>query len=1030
MPLKASSKAKLKSSAALRVPASATHPAARKPRKPSVRLDEGLTPLPRLFPLEPGFDATRVERELETAFGDLASMRERNPFGNSVKLLALDIGKRLDKGSLGFGGIEELVQQLTAQAFEHRAQRLGHYLGERDQRRNEQSLRAVIRLIAGVAGKGRAGLKPFAEFQATVERELFGIVFTAHPTFSQSKPMMRAMAELAMDRDAGGGKLAARERARLIDQARAVEHRPPETLDLAYEHGLSILAIANSQTALRRAYEIVLEVAAELYPADWDKLTPKLVTIASWVGYDLDGRADIKWSDTLFKRLKLQALQLEQYLSVIEAVRAEYPRGKTYVDLHHLLELLESRLALAIKEARDEIDVFQGGGQPGEAWHEEVRRIAKRMHDSRDLRLVESAQLLDLVERAIDIGDRPSAKRKLLILRAEIANHGLGMAHTHVRLNSVQIHNAVRKLIDMEAAPDDPAHRRSYMASVAKLAAGVKPVKINFASILAERTSAKRLFMIVAMMLKYIDATTPVRFLIAESETSLTLIAALYFAKLFGVEKKIDISPLFETTKAFERGIRVIDECLQNPTFAAYVRERGRLCIQTGFSDAGRHLGQTVAAISVEWLRLKLADLMRERGFTDIELVIFDTHGESIGRGGHPEDFTARLEYVASPASRHYFLRNGVRAKEEVSFQGGDGYVYFVTPEIAFASMTRILEYALTPPKDAISADPAYVSEEDYTKEFFITIRRFNERVMDDGNYATLLDTFGGNLLFTSGSRPVRRETEGMAQRVNLTHPTQMRAIPHNGILQQLGLLANTIGGVGEAIIRDPERFERIYRSSARSRRLIGMIEWALEFTDLEALKCYIDLFDPGQWLSRAYQAKDPNRAIELRHVAEHLEHEQLYDRLSKIYRVFQLDMLALRDGLALVGLPKPRISPEARINLRLMHGIRVALIMRIFTLTSHIPDFSEQHNISKAQLLTKIFHLEINDALRTLSTIFPKIEEVKFEGDFGEVATYVGDWSQTYEREHEQIFQPIGRLYTLIRRLSSGIIHPVGAMG
>ena len=56
------------------------------------------------------------------------------------------------------------------------------------------------------------------------------------------------------------------------------------------------------------------------------------------------------------------------------------------------------------------------------------------------------------------------------------------------------------------------------MASIAKLVAGVKPVKINFASILAERTSAKRLFMIVAMMLKYIDATTPVRFLIAERD--------------------------------------------------------------------------------------------------------------------------------------------------------------------------------------------------------------------------------------------------------------------------------------------------------------------------------------------------------------------------------------------------------------------------------------------------------------------------------------------------------------------------------
>src|SRR6185369_6399968 len=135
MALRASSKAKLKSSAALRAHTPAKRPAAKKTRVPAVKLDEGLTPLPRLFPLEAGFDAPRVERDLEAAFGDLASMRERNPFGNSVKLLALDIGKRLDKGTLGFCGIEELIQHLTAQAFEHRAHRLAHYLGERNQRK-------------------------------------------------------------------------------------------------------------------------------------------------------------------------------------------------------------------------------------------------------------------------------------------------------------------------------------------------------------------------------------------------------------------------------------------------------------------------------------------------------------------------------------------------------------------------------------------------------------------------------------------------------------------------------------------------------------------------------------------------------------------------------------------------------------------------------------------------------------------------------------------------------------------------------
>ncbi|HVJ43148.1 MAG TPA: phosphoenolpyruvate carboxylase [Dongiaceae bacterium] len=1002
-------------------------------------LGPDLVPLTRVFPNQPGLDIGKISRELEAAFNDLASLRERNPFGNSVKLLALDINKRLDKGSLTYGGIETLVQDLTVQAYEHRADRLRDYLGERDDAKNVAGLRHAIRQLAseeGAAPKQKRKPRPFAEFKALIERELFGIVMTAHPTFGQSTGMMRVMAELATGKDTGGKTLSAAERKRRIGLARAVEHRAPEKIDLGYEHDLSIEAIRNAQRALRRAYDIVFDVAAELYPHEWEELSPKLVTLASWVGYDLDGRSDIKWSDTFCKRLKLQMLQLEQYLADVQALRSEMRtelgRDKQSVELAHLLELLESRLALAIKEASDEMDVFSSdsGAASNETWQEQVRRISKRMHDGRDLRLIDSEQLLELVKRALDLTKKTSARRRLLILRAEIGNHGLGMAHTHVRLNSTQIHNAIRKLIDMEGEPDDPTRKRTYLASLSRLLTEVKPMSISFASIMAERTSAKRLFMIVAQMLKYIDATTPVRFLIAECEAPLTLLSALYFAKLFGVEHRVDISPLFETTKAFERGIRVIDECLQNPSFAAYVRKRGRLCIQTGFSDAGRHLGQTVAAVSVEWLRLKLADLMRDRGFKDVEVVVFDTHGESIGRGGHPESFRARLEYVASPVSRHQFLANDIKLKEEVSFQGGDGYLLFITPSAAFTSVTRILEYVLERPKEGTDKDPAYVAEEDFTKEFFLTIRHFNEMVMDDPNYATLLDAFGANLLFSSGSRALKRQHDGSSSRINLTHPTQMRAIPHNGILQQLGFLANTLGGVGQAIMRDPERFQRAYRNSPRMRRLLGMVEWALEFTDLEALKCYIDLFDPGQWLSRAYQAKDADRAAELNKVAELLEGEGLHDKLAKIYRTFQRDMLALRDGLALVGLGSGKIPPQARFNLRVIHGLRIALLMRLFTLSTHIPDFSHQYDMTRDQLLSKIFHLEIDDVVRKLGLIFPKVDPVKFDGDFGDVATYIGDWHQTYEREHELIFQPLAGLYTLIRRLSAGVIHTVGALG
>jgi phosphoenolpyruvate carboxylase len=121
----------------------------------------------------------------------------------------------------------------------------------------------------------------------------------------------------------------------------------------------------------------------------------------------------------------------------------------------------------------------------------------------------------------------------------------------------------------------------------------------------------------------------------------------------------------------------------------------------------------------------------------------------------------------------------------------------------------------LNAPKEDVLADPIYSVDEDYIKEFFVSIRRFNEQVMNDPNYAALLDAFGANFLYPSGSRALKRQHDDLNLRINLTHPTQLRAIPHNGILQQLGFLANTLGGVGAAIVKDPSAS----RKSTRPRR-------------------------------------------------------------------------------------------------------------------------------------------------------------------------------------------------------------------
>ena len=79
-------------------------------------------------------------------------------------------------------------------------------------------------------------------------------------------------------------------------------------------------------------------------------------------------------------------------------------------------------------------------------------------------------------------------------------------------------------------------------------------------------------------------------------------------------------------------------------------------------------------------------------GLTDVAALIFNTHGESMGRGAHPESMADRLSWPLSPWARRRFVRAGIRLEPEVSFQGGDGYLFFGTPELALA--TRSVPWA------------------------------------------------------------------------------------------------------------------------------------------------------------------------------------------------------------------------------------------------------------------------------------------------------------------------------------------------
>ena len=144
--------------------------------------------------------------------------------------------------------------------------------------------------------------------------------------------------------------------------------------------------------------------------------------------------------------------------------------------------------------------------------------------------------------------------------------------------------------------------------------------------------------------------------------------------------------------------------------------------------------------------------------------------------------------------------------------------MFFATPELARATLTRIaqLQPANTDP-DA-PTDPMY-RRTDLSLDFYRAIRSHQREHLESKTYSRAVTAFGLGLLNATGSRVSRRQSDLSADRDMSLR--QIRAIPHNSILQQLGYPVNIIAGVGSAADGSYEDLAALLQESDRGRQLV-----------------------------------------------------------------------------------------------------------------------------------------------------------------------------------------------------------------
>jgi phosphoenolpyruvate carboxylase len=936
---------------------------------------------------------------------DLRNHRADDPVSNPVERLAFELSRDIDGGVLSLADLKELINALIVSGYMERVERLRVYVGGSGNDDLEARIRLVIRSL--IKGKPGATPLPYSSFRNCVAGSSFGVVFTAHPTFAVPERLMESLAQLATGTDQVGRALTEKATQTLLSEAMKSQHCNDMAPTLRDELAAASRATARCRTALDRAHRILLEEAREAYPDQWSDLVPRLVTVASWTGYDLDGRVDLSWADILRARTDSAMRMARHYAERLGAL-ANFVRSGPAVDL----------MALAVSARTTAEDLVQlsellahanGDTEAARAVGRRLVALEQKLFDP-----VETDQAL--AEIAASLGG--DAQIEAQLIRTELRNFGLSEARVHFRVNAVQLSNALHGEIAADGSTNGGESRRR-LARMDALFDTVEAQTVNIGSVAAEPTTARRMMMLASLIRRHIDRAQPIRFLIAECDEPFTVLAALYLARLFGVDDIVDISPLFETRIALERGPDLIARLLKNPHYRAYIEKRGCLAIQMGYSDGGRAIGQISVSLAIERLRIKIAQILAKEGLHDIDLITFDTHGESLGRGSHPGSLAERFAYVDTPHGRRLMEELEVRHSQETSFQGGDGYLLFGNATIAMATVCAIIEHWLEPVP--VEIDPFY-TDRDYSLEFFLDMCAFNESLGGDVNYAYWLSTWAQSVLPPSGSRAVSRPNE---ERKSVF---DMRAIPHNASLQQMGMLVNSLAGVGAALAADPDRAAEMHEVSPRFRSLIELVARAREVSSVDAMGAYADLLNPVKWLRRAALAEGQNRSPRMRKVAHALAvHGHYREANAFMHRVFD-DLLDLDKVLALCGYDTSLAA--GGIMLDLMHAVRLTLARRILLLYAEIPSFTPRPDVDPDRIERDLVVFDVPRAVATLRIVFPASPALVVDESFGEAASYRNDGQAGYRHLHEKVFDQLETCHKMLRGIGSAITHYIGAFG
>ena len=516
------------------------------------------------------------------------------------------------------------------------------------------------------------GINP-EQLQTLLDQLAYIPVITAHPTEAKRRTIMDAQRRIfETNEELSDTRLTKTEKYELVDklesqiqilwktdEVRSIRPRVKDEIKygLAYFNECLFDAVPNTYRNFENA---VIRVCGKTPEGNAKITVPSFLRFGSWIGGDRDGNPNVKPETTAMAvRLQSQTVLLEYLNRIPDLIELLTHSDKLCTPTAAMQECLKHDEQYAEHAFADKPEKFT---------HEPYRRKLSIMRYRLERNLVALknkllertdrddthtseryqseaefiSELKTIYDSLISHGDKRIADGKLKDLIRLTETFGFYCLRLDVRQESTRHSDAVAELfkqINVDYLALDENARLAALEKVIKDPNGIDSQVAGISELTRETLDV---FNVMVQMRNEVSKKAFGSYVISMTHEASHVMEVLFMARLAGLADykngearcNIRIAPLFETIEDLAHIEPVMSKLLDNPTYAAMLKDVGNLQeIMLGYSDSCKDGGILASVWNLYEAQQRVTQLTNAHG---VRCRLFHGRGGTVGRGGGP----------------------------------------------------------------------------------------------------------------------------------------------------------------------------------------------------------------------------------------------------------------------------------------------------------------------------------------------------------------------------------------------------------